>query len=60
MHTAVATEAVYQVRELGFENSKIGSEYGRWKNKEEGGFFTLIIVKIRPTWPIRHGNQQTP
>jgi hypothetical protein len=36
MHAAVATKAVYQARELGFENSKIRSEYGRWKNKEEG------------------------
>jgi hypothetical protein len=45
---AVATAAIFQERELGFENSKIGGEYGRWKNEEEG-FFTIITVKMRPT-----------
>jgi hypothetical protein len=29
----------FQARELGFEDSKIGGEYGRWKNEEEGVFY---------------------
>jgi hypothetical protein len=53
---AVATAAVFQERELGFENSKIGASMADGRMKKRG-FFTIIIVKMWPTRPIRHDNQ---
>jgi hypothetical protein len=41
------TAVAFQARKLGFKNSRIGGEYDKWKNEEEG-VFTLITV--RPTW----------